>query len=84
MYVDRHDGWRWWLFPEGQPRRRMGEFPRRVAGDGGGDDVKISLALLLALLVAACSDAPKDGRYQTGGGGWDNFRADAAALAVHT
>jgi NDP-sugar pyrophosphorylase family protein len=24
-----------------------------------------------------CSDMPKDGRYQTGGGGWDNFRAEA-------
>ena len=46
--------------------------------------MKIALAILLALVVAACSDVPKDGRYQTGGGGWDNFRAEAGALAVHT
>ena len=62
----------------------MGEFPRRDAGDGGIDDVKIALAILLALVAAACSDLPKDGRYQTGGGGWDNFRADAGALTVHS
>ena len=60
----------------------MGKLPRRDAGDGGVDDVKI--ALLLALVVAACSDVPKDGRYQTGGGSWDNFRAEAGALRVHS
>jgi hypothetical protein len=39
--------------------------------------VKIALAILIALAIAGCSDVPKDGRYQTGGGGWDNFRAEA-------
>jgi hypothetical protein len=62
----------------------MGELPRRDAGDDGVDNVKIALALLLALVVAACSDVPKDGRYQTGGGSWDNFRAEAGALTVHS
>jgi hypothetical protein len=60
----------------------MGELPRRDAGDARVDDVKIALALLLALVVAACSDVPKDGRYQTGGGSWDNFRAEAPASAI--
>ncbi len=46
--------------------------------------MKIALAILLTLVVAACSDLPKDGRYQTGGGGWDNFRAEAGALTVHS
>ena len=44
--------------------------------------MRIALALLLALVVAACSDLPKDGRYQTGGGGWDNFRAEAPASVM--
>lgn len=44
--------------------------------------MKIALAILLALAVAGCSDAPKDGRYQTGGGGWDNFRAEAPASVM--
>jgi hypothetical protein len=39
--------------------------------------VKNALAILIALTVVGCSDVPKDGRYQTGGGGWDNFRAEA-------
>jgi hypothetical protein len=39
--------------------------------------VKIALAILIALAIVGCSDVPKDGRYQTGGGGWDNFRAEA-------
>jgi hypothetical protein len=38
--------------------------------------VKIALAILIALAIVGCSDVPKDGRYQTGGG-WDNFRAEA-------
>ena len=42
-----------------------------------GDDVKIALAILMALVIVGCSDVPKDGRYQTGGGSWDNFRAEA-------
>jgi len=35
--------------------------------------------LLLAVLTAACSGIPQDGRYQSGGrgGGWENFRAEA-------
>jgi hypothetical protein len=82
LYIDRHDGWWRRQFPEGQPRRRLGELPRRDADDIGVNDVKIALAILLALAVAGCSDAPKDGRYQTGGGGWDNFRADAPASVI--
>jgi hypothetical protein len=40
------------------------------------------LGVLLAVVVATmvlggCSGIPQDGRYQTGGGGWDNFRAEA-------
>jgi hypothetical protein len=60
----------------------MGELPRRDAGDARVDDVKIALSLLLALVVAACSEVPKDGRYQTGGGSWDNFRAETPASAI--
>jgi hypothetical protein len=38
----------------------------------------VSLATTIAaVLVAGCAGLPKDGRYQTGGGGWDNFRAEA-------
>jgi len=33
------------------------------------------VVLIAAVLLAGCSGLPKDGRYQTGGGGWDNFRA---------
>jgi hypothetical protein len=77
LYIDRHDGWR--QFAERQPGWWLGELPRRDAGntDAGVDGVKIALTLLIALAVAGCSDVPKDGRYQTGGGGWDNFRAEA-------
>jgi hypothetical protein len=39
--------------------------------------VRIALTVLIALAVVGCSGLPKDGRYQTGGGGWDNFRAEA-------
>jgi len=39
--------------------------------------VKNALVILIALTVAGCSGVPKDGRYQTGGGSWDNFRAEA-------
>jgi len=35
-------------------------------------------ALALAVLVAGCG-IPQDGRYQTHGGGWDNFRGQAPA-----
>jgi hypothetical protein len=34
-------------------------------------------AVIAMLLLAGCSGLPKDGRYQTHGGGWDNFRAEA-------
>jgi hypothetical protein len=36
-----------------------------------------SLALFAVATLAACttSGIPQDGRYQTHGGGWDNFRA---------
>ena len=63
----------------------MGELPRRDAGsdiDAGVDDVKTALAILIAVAVAGCSGLPKDGRYQTGGGGWDNFRAEAPASSI--
>ena len=60
----------------------MGEFPRRVAGDAGVHDVKTALTILIVMAVTGCSNLPKDGRYQTGGGGWDNFRAEARALTV--
>jgi hypothetical protein len=62
----------------------LGELPRRVVGNAGIADVKIALAILLASAVAGCSGLPKDGRYQTGGGGWDNFRAEAEAFTVYS
>lgn len=37
--------------------------------------MRIALAILIVVATTACSGLPKDGRYQTGGGGWDNFRA---------
>jgi hypothetical protein len=76
LYVDRQDRWRR-LFIEGRPGRRLGELPRRGAGHTRVDDVRIALAILIALAIVGCSDMPKDGRYQPGGGGWDNFRAEA-------
>ncbi len=35
------------------------------------------VVLLAAVVLAGCttSGIPQDGRYQTHGGGWDNFRA---------
>lgn len=35
------------------------------------------VAMLAAAVLAGCttSGIPQDGRYQTRGGGWDNFRA---------
>jgi hypothetical protein len=44
--------------------------------------VRIVLAILIVMAVAGCSGLPKDGRYQTGGGGWDNFRAEATDLSM--
>jgi hypothetical protein len=38
--------------------------------------ILILAALALAASVAGCG-IPQDGRYQTHGGGWDNFRAEA-------
>jgi hypothetical protein len=32
--------------------------------------------VLAAALVAGCVSTASDGRYQTHGGGWDNFRAE--------
>lgn len=78
MHVDRHDNRRRWQFAKGQPRRWLGEFPGRAAGDARVDDVRIALAVLMVVTAVGCSGLPKDGRYQTGGGGWDNFRAEAA------
>ncbi|CAN5791958.1 hypothetical protein BH11PSE3_BH11PSE3_28910 [soil metagenome] len=41
--------------------------------------ISIAVTLAFALVTAACttSGTPQDGRYQTRGGGWDNFRATA-------
>jgi hypothetical protein len=44
--------------------------------------MKVARAILIALAVAGCSDLPKDGRYQTGGGGWDNFRAEVPTSSI--
>ncbi|WP_170303848.1 hypothetical protein [Reyranella soli] len=44
--------------------------------------MKIALTILIVAGVAGCSGLPKDGRYQTGGGGWDNFRAEAPVHAA--
>ncbi len=38
-------------------------------------------ALAMAVTLAGCLGIPDDGRYQTHGTGWDNFRADAPAIA---
>jgi hypothetical protein len=38
--------------------------------------------MIAAMVLGGCSGLPKDGRYQTGGGGWDNFRAEATAQAA--
>jgi len=46
--------------------------------------LKSVVATVLAVLLAAgctTSGTPQDGRYQTRGGGWDNFRAEAPADA---
>ena len=42
--------------------------------------MRVALAIVIVVTVAGCSGLPKDGRYQTGGGGWDNFRAEAAEV----
>jgi hypothetical protein len=34
----------------------------------------------VAMAPGGCSGIPQDGRYQTGGGGWDNFRAEAGTV----
>ena len=39
-------------------------------------------ATVMATLIAACAGLPKDGRYQTHGGGWDNFRAEVPPAQV--
>jgi hypothetical protein len=41
-----------------------------------------AVALILATYVAGCTTTTSDGRYQTRGGGWDNFRAEAPATPV--
>jgi hypothetical protein len=61
----------------------LGELPSRDAdNDAEVDDVRTVLAILIVAAVAGCSGLPKDGRYQTGGGGWDNFRAEAAHVSM--
>jgi hypothetical protein len=30
--------------------------------------------MIAMIVLGGCSNVPKDGRYQTHGGGWDNFR----------
>ena len=44
--------------------------------------IATAAAMLTAMLMTACasSGTPQDGRYQTHGGGWDNFRAEAAKI----
>lgn len=34
-------------------------------------------SMIAAAVLGGCSGLPEDGRYQTGGGSWDNFRAEA-------
>ncbi len=34
----------------------------------------IILAMIVVVLAACQTGTPQDGRYQTHGGGWDNFR----------
>jgi hypothetical protein len=42
-----------------------------------------TLAVVIAAMVlGGCSGIPQDGRYQTHGGGWDNFRAAAPGLSA--
>lgn len=38
--------------------------------------------VIAAIILGGCSGIPQDGRYQTGGGGWDNFRAEAPVLSM--
>jgi hypothetical protein len=33
-------------------------------------------AVLASIFAAGCTTTASDGRYQTRGGGWDNFRAE--------
>ena len=42
----------------------------------------IVAAMLAAMLLTACGSTgtPQDGRYQTHGGGMDNFRAEAPTI----
>ena len=42
----------------------------------------VPVAMLVAAVLAGCAGIPKDGRYQTHGGGWDNFRAEAPAAPI--
>jgi hypothetical protein len=42
--------------------------------------MRIAATAIALLLLAGCSGLPKDGRYQTGGGGWDNFRAELPSM----
>lgn len=44
--------------------------------------MRIALILVTVLAVAGCSNLPKDGRYQTHGGGWDNFRAEVPTAST--
>jgi hypothetical protein len=45
-----------------------------------------SVAMLAAMLMTACvsTGTPQDGRYQTHGGGMDNFRAEAPTIPEPT
>jgi hypothetical protein len=43
----------------------------------------VPLAVVItAMVLGGCSGIPQDGRYQTHGGGWDNFRAEALSLSM--
>jgi len=43
--------------------------------------VAVLAAVLAAALVGACNQTVSSGAYQTRGGGWDNFRAQAPDAA---
>jgi len=42
------------------------------------------VAVLAIALLGGCAGIPNDGRYQTHGTGWDNFRAEASVKASTT
>ena len=61
-------------------RLMTSKLPRRESSDAdaGVAGMKTVRVCLVALAIGGCTGIPQDGRYQTGGGSWDNFRAQAA------